>query len=158
VRTVKTRSGAIAVHIVWSSRRGSRRIEHLGSAHNESELEALKAAGRQRLAEGQGAFDLGLDSTEITGSPLEIVGSRARHPTQTSSRASAGTRPPCSAARRRLTLSPGSVLQPHHLRHSVAATSTRCRCGRVIVPCSEKAGYGTGGHGQRSASEARVPW
>jgi hypothetical protein len=57
---------------------GSRRIEHLGSAHNESELEALKAAGRQRLAEGQGAFDLGLDSTEITG-PLEIVGSRAGH-------------------------------------------------------------------------------
>jgi hypothetical protein len=78
VRTVKTRSGAIAVHIVWSSRRGSRRIEHLGSAHNESQLEALKAAGRQRLAEGQGAFDLGLDSTEITG-PLEIVGSRAGH-------------------------------------------------------------------------------
>jgi hypothetical protein len=52
VRTVKTRSGAIAVHIVWSSRRASRRIEHLDSAHNESELEALKAAGRQRLGEG----------------------------------------------------------------------------------------------------------
>jgi hypothetical protein len=79
-------------------------------------------------------------------------------PTQTSSRASAGTGPPCSAARRWLTLSPGSVLLPHRLRHSVAATSTRCRCGRVIVPCSEKAGYDTGGHGQRSASEARVPW
>ncbi len=79
VRTVKTRSGAIAVQIVWSSRRGSRRIEHLGSAHDESELEALKAAARQRLAEGQGAFDLGLDSTEITGGPLEIVGSRAGH-------------------------------------------------------------------------------
>ena len=79
VRTVKTSSGATAVQVVWSSRRGSRSIQHLGSAHDESELEALKAAARQRLVEGQGAFDLGLDSTEITGWPLEIVGSRAGH-------------------------------------------------------------------------------
>jgi len=79
VRTVKTASGAVAVQIVWSSRRGSRRVEHLGSAHDESELQALKAAARQRLVEGQGAFDLGLDSTERTGGPLEIVGSRSGH-------------------------------------------------------------------------------
>ena len=46
VRTVKTASGATAVQIVWSSRRGSREIEHLGSAHDEAELEALKAAAR----------------------------------------------------------------------------------------------------------------
>ena len=31
VRTVKTASGATAVQIVWSSRRGSRNIEHVGS-------------------------------------------------------------------------------------------------------------------------------
>ena len=31
VRTVKTSSGATAVQIVWSSWRGSRSIEHLGS-------------------------------------------------------------------------------------------------------------------------------
>jgi hypothetical protein len=79
VRTVKTASGAIAVQIVWSSRRGSRRIEHLGSAHDEAEVEALKAAARQRLAEGQGAFDLGLDPTGLDGGPLEIVSSRAAH-------------------------------------------------------------------------------
>jgi hypothetical protein len=79
VRTVKTRSGAIAVQIVWSSRRGSRSIEHVGSAHDESELEALKAAARQRLAEGQGVLDLGLDSAGIAGAPLEIVSSRAGH-------------------------------------------------------------------------------
>jgi hypothetical protein len=77
VRTVKTASGAIAVQIVWSTRRGSRRIEHLGSAHDDGELEALKAAGRQRLAEGQGALDLGLDTTGVDGEPLEIVGSKA---------------------------------------------------------------------------------
>jgi hypothetical protein len=44
--------GATAVQIVWSSRRGSRNIEHLGSAHDDAELEALKAAARQRLAAG----------------------------------------------------------------------------------------------------------
>jgi Transposase DDE domain len=79
VRTVKTRSGATAVQIVWSSRRGSRRIEHVGSAHDASELEALKAAARQRLAEGQIALDLGLSSAGIAGAPLEIVSLRARH-------------------------------------------------------------------------------
>ena len=79
VRTVKTSSGAIAVQIVWSSRRGSRSIEHLGSAHDESELEALKAAAQQRLVECQGAFDLGLDPTGIAGGPLEIVSSRPGH-------------------------------------------------------------------------------
>ena len=52
VRTVKTASGAIAVQIVWSTRRGSRQIEHLGSAHDDAELEALKAAAHQRLADG----------------------------------------------------------------------------------------------------------
>ena len=50
---VKTASGATAVQVVWSSRRGSRNIEHIGSAHDETELEALKAAARERLAAGQ---------------------------------------------------------------------------------------------------------
>jgi len=60
VHTVKTASGAIAVQIVYSSRRGSRSIEHLGSAHDDGELEVLKAAAWQRLAAGQGEPDLGL--------------------------------------------------------------------------------------------------
>jgi hypothetical protein len=60
VRTVKTASGATAVQIVHGSRRGSREIEHIGSAHDEQELEALKAVARQRLAHGQGEFDLSL--------------------------------------------------------------------------------------------------
>lgn len=53
VRTGKTASGATAVQIVHGSRRGSRTIEHLGSAHDERELAALKAAARQRLAARQ---------------------------------------------------------------------------------------------------------
>jgi Transposase DDE domain len=44
MRTVKTSSGATAVQVVWSSQRGSREIEHFGSAHDEAELETLKAA------------------------------------------------------------------------------------------------------------------
>jgi hypothetical protein len=36
---VKTASGATAVQIVHSTRRGSRDIEHLGSTHDETELD-----------------------------------------------------------------------------------------------------------------------
>jgi hypothetical protein len=38
-----------------SSRRGLRDIGHLGSAHDEPELEALKAAARQRLVGAEAA-------------------------------------------------------------------------------------------------------
>ena len=79
VRTVKTASDAIAVQIVWSTRRGSRQIEHLGSAHDDAEVEALKAAARQRLTEGQGALDLGLNTAGVDGEPLEILASKASH-------------------------------------------------------------------------------
>jgi hypothetical protein len=78
VRTVKTASGATAVQIVHSSRRGARDIEHIGSAHSEQELELLKAAARQRLAAGQGELDLGLD-TGAGGGPLPITSSRMGH-------------------------------------------------------------------------------
>jgi hypothetical protein len=58
VRTVKTSSGATAVQIVHSNRRGSRDIEHIGSAHSDAEVEVLKAVARERLAAGQGVLDL----------------------------------------------------------------------------------------------------
>lgn len=85
VRTVRTASGATAVQIMHGSRRGARTIEHVGSAHDELELEALKAAARQRLASGQAQLDLGLDpaatAAAAAGSsgPLEIVASRMGH-------------------------------------------------------------------------------
>ena len=75
VRTVKTASGARAVQIVYSFHRGSREIEHIGSAHDDAELELLKAAARQRLAAGQGELDLGLDAG-AAGGPLPITSSR----------------------------------------------------------------------------------
>jgi hypothetical protein len=81
VRTVKTASGATAVQIVHSSRRGSRDIEHIGSAHDEAELAALTAVARQRLAGGQDELDLGLVSDErpTPGGPLPITSSRMAH-------------------------------------------------------------------------------
>ena len=72
VRTVKTKSGATAV--VWSSRRGSGMIEHIGSAHDDAELEALKAAGQQRVAVGQ--LELGLGLEPASSGPPSITSSR----------------------------------------------------------------------------------
>ena len=73
--TVKTASGATAVQIVYSSHRGSRDIEHIGSAHDDAQLELLKAVARQRLAAGQGELDLGLDAG-AAGGPLPITAAR----------------------------------------------------------------------------------
>ncbi len=82
VRTVKTASGARPVQIVHSSRRGSRDIEHIGSAHDDAALEALKAVARQRLAVGQPELDFGPDFVALQagsgagGGPLAITSSR----------------------------------------------------------------------------------
>jgi hypothetical protein len=82
VRTVKTASGARAVQIVYSSRRGSRDIEHIGSAHDDAQLEMLKAVARQRLAAGQPELELGLPDAAGGGGgggPLAITASRMGH-------------------------------------------------------------------------------
>jgi hypothetical protein len=85
---VKTASGAAAVQIVYSHRRGSRDIEHVGSAHEQARLELLKAAARQRLAAGQGEFDLGVGGAGgaggrggrgVDGGPLPITSTRMAH-------------------------------------------------------------------------------
>jgi hypothetical protein len=67
----------MAVQIVWSSRRGARQIEHLGSAHDEAELAALKGVGVERIAAGQRALDLDLGAVAAAAGPLEIVASRS---------------------------------------------------------------------------------
>jgi Transposase DDE domain len=91
VRTVKTSSGATAVQIVYSYHRGSRKIEHIGSAHDDAGLELLKAVARQRLAAGQGELDLGLERTGPAGrgaggGPLPITSTRMEHLWQALSR------------------------------------------------------------------------
>jgi hypothetical protein len=59
IRTVKTASEAVAVQIVHANRRGSREIEHIGSADTPDEVEVLRAAARQRLHANQDIFDFG---------------------------------------------------------------------------------------------------
>ncbi len=84
MRTVKTASGARAVQIVHSSHRGSRDLEHIGSAGDDVHLKVLKAAARQRLTAGQGELDLGLEPTNPAkrapgGGALPITSSRTGH-------------------------------------------------------------------------------
>jgi hypothetical protein len=66
VRTVRTASGATAVQIVYSNRRGSRDMEHIGSAQEEARLELLKAFAQQRLAAVQSELDLGIAGPDPT--------------------------------------------------------------------------------------------
>ena len=126
VRTVKTASGATAVQIVWSSRRGSRQIEHLGSAHDEAQLEALKAAAAQRLAAGQQSLDLDLEQAGAATAPRwrswrrdrRTCGRRCAAPT-----GCWGSMPPPAAMRCfAIWWSPGSS--------SRRARSMRCGCFR----------------------------
>ena len=78
MRTVKTSSGATAVQIVWSWRKGSRSIEHLGSAHDDGELVALKAAAAERLAAGQRSWIWGSPGSLEPGT-LPILSSQMTH-------------------------------------------------------------------------------
>lgn len=66
LRKVKTASGATAVQIV-EKRNGRRRIvEHVGSAHDETELAVLLSAAQQRL---HGAQDEALPFDPVPASP-----------------------------------------------------------------------------------------
>ena len=75
---MKTSSGGTAVQIVWSWRKGSRSVEHLGSAHDEVELAALKSAAAERLAAGQTELDLGISGSLEPGT-LPILSSQMTH-------------------------------------------------------------------------------
>ena len=66
------------MQIVWSSRRGSRSIEHVGSAHDEAGVAVLRVAAEQRMAAGQQELDLGV-AGRAGSAPLPITSSRAAH-------------------------------------------------------------------------------
>lgn len=75
IRKVPTASGAQAVQIIWSKRRGHVEMEHIGSAHTEAEVELLWAVARQRMqSAGQDELDLGLAASEQTA--LEVTSNR----------------------------------------------------------------------------------
>jgi hypothetical protein len=65
----------VAVQVVWKSSRGSRDIEHLGSAHSDAEVELLKAVAAQRIAAGQDQLPLDVAAAQEPLA-LEIVSSR----------------------------------------------------------------------------------
>lgn len=58
LRKVKTASGATAVQIVEKQGRVNRVLKHLGSAHDEAQLQVLLEKGRRELRPGQLEFDL----------------------------------------------------------------------------------------------------
>ena len=60
-----------------SNRRGSRDIEHIGSAHTPEEVEALKAVARQRLHARQDTLDFGDGRPE--GQALPITSTQSKH-------------------------------------------------------------------------------
>lgn len=74
MRKVKTASGATAVQIVSKSGGARRIVEHLGSAHDETELEALLEAGRQKITAGQGQGLLDLESLEPSPGRTGLAG------------------------------------------------------------------------------------
>lgn len=65
IRTVTTASGATAVQVVHSERHGKKTMEHIGSAHSEQELAALKSQAQAVIDGGQMTLDLGVDTTEV---------------------------------------------------------------------------------------------
>lgn len=84
IRTVTTASGAIAVQIIHSYAGGTTSMEHVGSAHTDAELAALKAEAQRRIQGDQ--LDLGLDlgttaqPTPATGTveqPFEVTAQRS---------------------------------------------------------------------------------
>ena len=77
VRTVKTAQQGDCCEIVHSSRKGSRDIEHIGSAHTPEDVEVLKAVARQRLHAHQDSLDFG--DGRPGGAALSIVSTRCQH-------------------------------------------------------------------------------
>jgi hypothetical protein len=128
VRTVKTASGAWAVQIVHSSRHGSRSIEHVGSAHDDAEWAALKAAACERLAAGQGQLGLDAAGRAAGFGPLEIVSSRIGPLWEALSsayvRLGSGHAAPAGA--------PGVCLGPHHHRTAAAGRPGPARRRRAV--------------------------
>ena len=74
VRKVRTASGATAVQIAVKEGGVRRIVEHLGSAHDETEAAALAEVGRQKIAAEQGQGLLDLESLEPAPGRTGLVG------------------------------------------------------------------------------------
>ncbi|EFW25977.1 IS1549, transposase [Actinomyces sp. oral taxon 171 str. F0337] len=74
LRKVRTSSGATAVQIAVKEDGVRRIVEHLGSAHNKTEVAALLEVGRQKMAAWQGQGLLDLESLEPAAGRTGLVG------------------------------------------------------------------------------------
>ena len=83
VRTVKTASGATAVQVVFSEKRGAKKLEHVGSARDEQQLAVLRAKAQQIIEGEQQPLDLGIDlapaGTGSKAAPVPVTSERAGH-------------------------------------------------------------------------------
>jgi len=73
-RVLKRANGTRQVQISWGKVGGKRKIEYVGSARTDEELELLLTEAQERINGGQGTFDFGLDREP--GQPLEVVSSQ----------------------------------------------------------------------------------
>jgi hypothetical protein len=114
VRKVRTASGATAVQI--AVKQGGRRtiIEHVGSAHTDSELAALMQLARGKLHAGQEELDLGLVTPGTSGvGPSVITAKRSRRLIEASRPPGAGSGSTSSTTRLSSSWSwPGSWSRP----------------------------------------------
>lgn len=83
IRTVKAASGATAVQIVHSEKRGAKNLTHIGSAHTPEDLAFLRAKAQRMVDGGQLSLDLGVDTTPVgSGSqqaPVPVTSEKAGH-------------------------------------------------------------------------------
>jgi len=74
IKQSRTASGAISVQVVFSKAGGRTEMSHVGSAHNDAELAALRLRAQKLMSPGQLALDFGADAAP--GAP-RVVSSRA---------------------------------------------------------------------------------
>ena len=88
VRKVKTKSGATAVQVVTKTGRQVTGIDHIGSAHTDTDLALLIDIAKQRIRDrardaGQGEFDFALTTSPMSTAVLTRAYSRLLYDTLT---------------------------------------------------------------------------
>ena len=87
------RTGAVAVQVLTRRGREVVKVEHVGSAHSDAELELLLHAARERLDPGRFAFDLG-DLEQVPASVDGVADWTGRGTRRAGERAGSGRRSP----------------------------------------------------------------
>ena len=64
IRTVRTASGATAVQVVWYEKHTTKIAKHIGSSKNDEELELLRSAAEQYIAEHEPQLSLFSESSK----------------------------------------------------------------------------------------------